>query len=73
MKKRCQKCLGTGWEQDAYMIGKAMWLRRQASGLSIAALANRMGLDPSYLSYLEAGKREWSLDLRDRYLKAIAS
>lgn len=73
MKKHCQKCLGTGWEQDAYSIGRSMWQQRQAAGMSIAELAKRLGLDPSYLSYLEAGKRDWSLDLRDRYVKALSS
>jgi hypothetical protein len=63
MKKKCPKCLGTGIMQDQRSLGENCWLLRDRAGLSLAVVAGRMGIDASYLSYLEAGKRDWSPEL----------
>ena len=72
MKKiKCAKCLGTGLRQDQRALGADCWRLRDKRGLSLAETARRMGIDASYLSYLEAGKRDWSPDLIARLETAL--
>lgn len=70
--KKCKKCLGTGVEQDQAAIGQAMWKKRQDACRSLADVAEKMGVDVSYVSYLEAGKRNWTSDLIERFESALA-
>lgn len=44
-------------------FGRLFKRLRQASGLSQKDLAARVSIDPSYLSHLEAGRREPSIQL----------
>lgn len=69
--KKCAKCLGTGFEQDQAELGHRMWKKRADACLSLAQVAHAMDIDPSYLSYLEAGKRDWSPDLIHRFEAAV--
>lgn len=71
MKSTCPFCLGTGHTLDHAALGHELRRTRMMLGVSLATIAARMGVDPSYLSYLEAGKRNWTLGLHERYLAAI--
>lgn len=61
--KPCEKCWGTGVEQDQQALGLAAWRARAERCESMAAAAQRMGISFSYLSLLEAGKRKWTKEL----------
>jgi transcriptional regulator with XRE-family HTH domain len=71
MNRTCQRCLGTGREPDQSVIGAQMARMRQRAGVTRAQVAERMGVDVSYICYLEAGRRDWSLDKKLSYLKAL--
>lgn len=49
-------------------LGHAIRNLRKASGLTQKSLAERVGVDPTYLSHVEAGRREPSVTL----LRALA-
>lgn len=70
--KPCPKCLGTGTEVDQQALGARMWKARADACKSLCEVARFMGIDTSYLSYLEAGKRNWSPDLVEKFNAALA-
>ena len=67
----CRRCGGTGHEPDHERIGEAMRRDREAAGLTLVQIAERMGVSGSYLSDLERGKRAWHEPIRQRYLTAL--
>ena len=67
----CPRCGGTGRLPDDRVMGAQMRERRQRAGLSLRALAKRLGLTASYLSDLERGRRHWSAKNVKRYADAL--
>lgn len=50
----------------------AEWrLHREVAGVSLRELARTMGVSAPYLSDLERGRRNWTEELEDRYVKAL--
>ena len=54
-------------------LGDAIEELRESAGLSQRELAERLDVDPSYLSHLEAGRREPSLKLLRRLSRAVSA
>lgn len=67
----CKHCDGTGRVPDDREIGRKMRRRRIEVGLSLRALAARLGLSPAYLSDLETGRRRWSPLNQKRYWEVL--
>ena len=65
----CPVCLGTGKVLDQAAQGEKA--RRLRNGLSQAYVARKMGITPSYLNYLESGKRPWSTQLWQSFQAAL--
>ncbi len=53
------------------LFGTAVRMRRMATGLSQEALAERAGLHPTYVSMVERGVRNPTLDVSDRIARAL--
>jgi predicted transcriptional regulator len=51
---------------DHEKTGAAIRKRREKYGIEQKKLADDMGISRAYLSYLEAGKRQWDESLFDR-------
>ncbi|KGD46475.1 MULTISPECIES: helix-turn-helix domain-containing protein [Burkholderia] len=49
------------------MLGRALKVMRQFHNQSQTAMANTLGISSSYLSEIESGKKEPTLDLLNRY------
>lgn len=56
---------------DHVATGAAMRKRRKALSISSKHVADKLGFHKSYLSDLEAGRRNWSEELVTRYLYAL--
>lgn len=67
----CPQCGGTGTVLDSGALGKKLRALREISGVTVQGLARRMGLHKSYVSYLEAGKRNWTREMADAYLQCL--
>lgn len=52
----------TARELDHVLTGVRVRMERSARGISLRALARRAGLSASYLSDLERGRRNWTLE-----------
>jgi transcriptional regulator with XRE-family HTH domain len=63
---KCGKCWGTGARIDHARLGRAVRKRREASGVTLAALAKKLGISEGHLSLLEHGKRSWTEALYDQ-------
>lgn len=69
----CERCLGTGYEPDRELNawrGKEARDRRQRAGLKQEELAGKMGIERSYVSHLEAGRKTWTATLWRKLVKA---
>ncbi len=64
----CSKCSGTGRELDPFGLGKWLSGQRVSAGLTIRALAGKVGLSAPYVCDLEHGRRGWSLALVYRFV-----
>lgn len=52
----------------------AFWRRiRERYGLSLRDMAKRLEFSPAYLSDLEQGKRNWSIEKESQYIKVLES
>lgn len=67
----CNKCNGSGEIENAAYRGQEMRKLRQATGLSLRKVAERMGRSAAYISDLELGRRGWSGALIRAYEKAL--
>jgi ribosome-binding protein aMBF1 (putative translation factor) len=67
----CERCLGTGVEPDNKDIGSFFRSRRERANLSLRALAEKLGISPSFLSQLERGDRRWTRDVVRKCDEAI--
>ena len=64
---------GHGARADPVSIGQAMRRLREGRGLTLRAMADRLGYSPAYISDLELGRRRWSPLLRKRYAREAAA
>jgi len=69
--KKCPKCNGTGQVLDAVEVGAYFKVHRRDSRISLREVAKRLNISAAYCSDLEQGRRRWSLELMERYRKAI--
>ena len=67
----CEKCWGTGRVIDHRALGSKARKRRRTLGLSLKAVARYAGITPSFLCYLESGKRAWTEELHQKVNDAI--
>lgn len=58
---------------DHKRTGQEMRRLREASGLSLRAIATRMGVSAPYISDLEKGFRKWTEERCSAFLSAINS
>ena len=56
---------------DHRPLGAEMRRRREAKGFALREVARRLGISAPFLSDLELGRRNWTEELRDSFLKAI--
>lgn len=66
---RCGTCGGTG-KVDC-IPGDQMRSMREDAGISIREMARRIGISPMYLSDLELGRRRFSDQLAEEFVKEI--
>jgi transcriptional regulator with XRE-family HTH domain len=71
MKSPCRRCGGSGREPDYVELGMQMRRAREKSGLTVRAVATRLGFSTAYISDLELGRRTCSPALRKRYEQAL--
>jgi transcriptional regulator with XRE-family HTH domain len=67
----CPKCGGRGKVQDQIDLGLYFRQKRLQTGESIREVARHMNLSAAYICDLELGRRSWSNDLCNRYLRTI--
>lgn len=73
MKSPCPHCLGTGFVQNQVRLGAEMARLRLKAKLTQRAVGKRMGVDHAYVCYLELGKRNWTQERINQFLKAVNS
>lgn len=56
---QCPKCRGRGVVVDPRKFGAMMREARAAKGISMRAMAKRIGISPAFLSDMELGNRPW--------------
>lgn len=66
-----QGCSFCKHEADHAAIGHRMRALREAAGLAQIEVARALGFTGTYLCDLEAGRRNWTPKLIDRYLAAV--
>ena len=66
---QCKRCGGSGQEPDNAKIGAQMAALRGRRHQKAVAAA--MGKSPSYISDLEAGRRDWNAELIAAYRAAV--
>jgi len=66
----CPKCNGKGWIYRA-PIGRKLREQRKDAGITMRALAKKLGISPTYLSDLENDRRGWDGRFVNRYQHAI--
>lgn len=57
---------------DPQATGAAMRKRREDAGVSLREMGRRLGVSAAFLSDLELGRRAWSEERAQSYVKAIA-
>ncbi len=56
---------------DYRELGANLRTLREKAGLSLRKVADRLGVSVPYLSDLERGRRNWTEERRDAFLKAL--
>ena len=56
---------------DYRELGAKLRTLREKAGLSLRKVADRLGVSVPYLSDLERGRRNWTEERRDAFLKAL--
>ena len=67
----CQHCKGTGKQLNQRAVGAEMRGLRELAQVSLREMARRMGITPPYLSDMELGKRNWSLERLEAFRKSL--
>ena len=55
----CSRCDGSGLEPDDRVLGEMYRQARITRGHTLRWMAGVLGWSPSYVSYLEVGRRRW--------------
>jgi len=63
----CPRCGGTG----GLPTGESLASARKAIPVAQKVVAERMGVTASYLSDLEAGRRDWNYELVEEFERAL--
>jgi len=69
VKKKCDKCWGTGKALNHAKLGRKARRRREEVGSSLRAAARLLGVSESFLCLLESGKRSWTKALYERAME----
>lgn len=72
LHKKCPKCEGSGLVPDAAQIGAVMRTRRLKLGMTMRAIAKKLGCTPTFIYELERGTRTWKDDLLKAYQKIVS-
>jgi len=67
----CPRCGGLGVVRDDVICGEAMQRLRLAAGVVLREAAAVMGLSVGYISDLEHGRKPWSNDRIEEYVRAV--
>jgi transcriptional regulator with XRE-family HTH domain len=67
----CCRCHGSGDEPDNGFIGRQLRANREHEGISLRAMALKLGVSSSFLSQLERGDRTWKPELVLKCLKIL--
>lgn len=70
-QKPCCRCHGSGDEPDNKFIGRNLRESRVHEGISLRAMALKIGVSSSFLSQLERGDRTWKPELTMKCLKVL--
>lgn len=63
----CPACAGTGQILDRAAFGAQMQAKREAAGLTLRELAERMEMSIGYVSDLEHGRKAWGDGITWKY------
>ena len=66
---KCPRCNGTGKEPNHARIGAELKLLRMTSGITLRAMARKLGISHGFLHQLEAGSRRWNPVLEEWYVR----
>lgn len=66
----CRLCAGTGRTIDHEALGRKLRAVRERAHLTQWDVADALGVDQSFVSYLEQGARVWNPALVEKYLAA---
>lgn len=69
--RACIRCHGSGQEPDPKALGEAMRAKRERTGKSLRAVAEKMKISAPYLSDLERGNRLFSPEHVVRFEAAL--
>jgi len=67
----CEHCNGTGKQFDHAAIGKLLRQMRELQGVRLHQIAERLEVSVPYVSHLECGRRNWTLDRIRKYREAL--
>jgi transcriptional regulator with XRE-family HTH domain len=70
-KMKCDKCGGTGKIESPVLAGSFRRKIRKQYGLTLRAVATKMGVSAAYVSDLELGRRNWSPAVSAQYDNAM--
>lgn len=65
--KVCHCCNGKGVEKDHELVGSLLRTKREELGISLRAMARKIGVNASFLSQLERGLRRWTEAMQKKY------
>ena len=68
----CPRCNGTGKILDAVRVGDFLRKKRLSFSNSLREIATQMNITVAYLSDLERGRRNWTLDKINEYESCIS-
>lgn len=71
-ERPCDSCYGEGHTWDDFELGSRLREYREKRDISARHIAKHLEFSPSYLSDLENGRRRWTRDLVERYIKAVS-
>ena len=67
----CTACWGGLGAKHRQKAGKALKEKRTSAGITLAKMAESLGVQPSYLCELEHGNRKWGLEFAEAFLSKL--